>query len=275
MAGRKYELHADWEGAPLAEGSAREIAHGVHRLVASQLRRSGEWRFIVQEVPRKGVKAAPDTVRWRGAIEGTVTPQGALSSVEVGHLTHDDDWGKDVLDTYSQEGHQIINKPIPLRDMVKQTTAERYREWERRGAEASALADTVTNALRNRDVLANERMAEVASELTATGSPAEYEPFDVDDNFVRAWWYASPEQYERHFRSLVADENRTRVEKAHSLNSTSQWYRGYVELPDGKYRVRRISREEVDGMLKSDAFAPPKRSVGKPTRRDFPTKKGI
>ena len=277
MADRIYELRKDWLADPLFKGTAREVAHEARRLAQLDIKRGSGWGFVVQETSHGSAKVMPYE-GWMGTVAGSKSADGSLSGVEVSHVSHNGEWERDALDAHNERVSLFRRKPLPVKDLMKLTASARNAEWETRGAEAMEIEHTARKALVRRDALATDVMLDIADGFADIGEEATTETMDTpNEEYDRDTppWYRTPEQYEDDFRSLVKEENQSRLALHHKKTPGREWYKGYVERPDGSFGIGRVNKREIWEMYVASDFSPPKRGSRDRVQGDFPKRKGI
>ena len=276
MAERIYELRDSWLAKPLFKGTAREVAHEARRLAPSTIKQGSGWGYVVQETSHGSAKANAYE-GWMGMVAGTKAADGSLSGVEVSHVSHNGEWERAALDTHTERLSRFRRKPIPVKNLMKASASARNAEWKTRGDEAKDIEHMVHKALVRRDELATDMLLDIADGFADIGEEAVTETMDTLNEDIE-WHtpgYRTPEQYEEDFRSLVNEENQSRLALHLKKTPGREWYRGYVERPDGSFGVGRITKGELWRMYVASDFSPPKRGTRDRGRGDFPKRKGI
>ena len=274
MAGRKYELFHDWTSQPVFHGSPEEVAVEIRRIVASRGAHTNRaWGILVRESRPAAQRATSDG--WAGAIRGHGGADGSLGMVSIRHGQHDTNWERENFDAIEQEIVAFKRRPIPVNALLKRSAVERRKEWVEKGDEARAIRDRQVSSVNKRDGMANDRMEDIAKGFTAIDEGAEYLPMEDAADAFTAYWYQPPEGYERDFRENVNAENKTRLGMQYKAKPEREWFRGYVERPDGSFKIGRVSRGDVLDMHLAQDFSPPKWKREKRDPADFKKRRGI
>ena len=272
---RVYELRRDWGSPPTFKGTAAEVAEEARaRVNRNTLARGHMWKFAVNEKPAGDIKTVTNPITWTGTISG-VKPEHPDDSLDitVRHNRHDSAWDGKSWGLYNQLAK--LNKAPELDDeLLALSVADRKAQWRERRKESERLYPEYVKELNRRDVLANERLTDIAQAFTSAGGRAEYEELGRDWE-PRGSLMRGPEWFEGAFQFDLQQAQKAKLLEQNFANPNRSIYKGYIQRPDGSYKRRRLSQSQVREMYETNDFSPPKVGQRDRSAQGFPTKKGI
>ena len=271
-----YELRRDWGSPPFFKGTAAEVAEEARgRVNRNALARGHTWKITVNEKPDRAIKTVTNPITWTGTIIGVKPehPDDPLD-ITVRHNRHDSAWDGKVKGLYNQLAK--LNKAPELdAELLALSAADRKWQWRERRKESEKLYPAYIKELNRRDVLANERLVDIAQAFMSAGDRAEYEELGRDDWHPRGTLMRGAEWFEGAFQFDLQQAQKAKLLEQNFANPKRSLYKGYIQRPDGSHKRRTLSQSQVRRMYETNDFSPPKVGQRDRSAQGFPTKKGI